>query len=93
MNAYKAYKKATAVYDKVKADHPLNTTFTGDLQEVVENATDHETFVKIQGFRLDKDIDGLLDFLYGMRALNNYTFFDRETVNKLITAIEVNCKS
>ena len=88
MNAYKAYKKAQDLYSQVKADNPMNTEIRGDLYEIIVSATDTATADRLRGLHLTDNPDGLLDFLYGCRALNIYTYIDSKAMNAIIAAVE-----
>ena len=88
MNAYKAYKKSQELYNKVKADNPMHTEVKGDLYEIITTATDTATADKLKNLHLTADPDSLLDFLYGCRALNNYTYIDKSAADTIITAVE-----
>ena len=88
MNAYKAYKKSKDLYDKVKADNPMHTEVKGNLYEIIAAATDTATADRLKGLHLTDNPDGLLDFLYGCKALNIYTYIDRAAVDAIIKAVE-----
>lgn len=88
MNAYKAYKQSKDLYDKIKADNPMHTEIRGDLYEIITSATDTATADRLRGLHLTDNPDGLLDFLYGCRALNIYTYIDRTAVDAIISAVE-----
>lgn len=88
MNAYKTYKKAQDLYSQVKADNPMHTEIRGDLYEIIAAATDTATADRLRGLHLTDNPDSLLDFLYGCRALNIYTYIDRTAVDAIIAAVE-----
>ena len=88
MNAYKAYKKSKDLYDKVKSDNPMHTEIKGNLYEIIAAATDTATADRLKGLHLTDNPDGLLDFLYGCKTLNIYTYIDRAAVDAIIKAVE-----
>lgn len=84
-------KEAQALYDTTKKIAPLDTKFHGNLKEVIVSATDEQTYTKLEGMGLTNadNIDGLLDYLYGDKAMGGM-FFDVPTIEKLIKAVEQN---
>ena len=87
--------RAEKLYADAKNINPLHTKFKGDekdLKELIISVTNEKFYDMLKGFCLTdpKDIDGLLDLLYGDRYLGGRRFgIDTDTA--LINAIEKHC--
>lgn len=92
-NYKKKLEEAQALYTAAKIINPKDTSFSGDLKAVIINATNNETYNKLESMGLvnPENIDGLLDYLHGEKQFGGM-LLELSKVNKLIPAIEQHCK-